>query len=193
MGGRAPGPGRRATAGASAGLGSAASSPPAPVALRAGLGAGVAAAFALGKLTTTFPTAAKLEKASGMPVIGSIGEVVTAAQTAMRRRKLVLFAGGVAALCFAYVGLIGSATKRERFERWFRARGNDPRRTETLTCPIGAGLGRDKRPSVIAAMVAAELLIAFAKAKDVSATADPDSPANSIEDSTFTCARPPRK
>ncbi|WP_137864947.1 MULTISPECIES: XrtA system polysaccharide chain length determinant [unclassified Sphingomonas] len=75
--------------------------------LIAGLGAGVAAAFALGKLTTTFPTAAKLEKASGMPVIGSIGEVVTAAQTAMRRRKLVLFAGGVAALCFAYVGLIG--------------------------------------------------------------------------------------
>ncbi|MCP4634948.1 MAG: chain-length determining protein, partial [Methyloversatilis sp.] len=75
--------------------------------LIAGLGAGLAAAFALGKLTTTFPTAAKLEKASGMPVIGSIGEVVTAAQTAMRRRKLVLFAGGVAALCFAYVGLIG--------------------------------------------------------------------------------------
>ncbi|MEN2712354.1 XrtA system polysaccharide chain length determinant [Sphingomonas sp. NPDC092331] len=75
--------------------------------LIAGLGAGLAAAFALGKLTTTFPTAAKLEKASGMPVIGSIGEVVTAAQTAMRRRKLVLFAGGLAALCFAYVGLIG--------------------------------------------------------------------------------------
>lgn len=75
--------------------------------LIAGLGAGLAAAFALGKLTTTFPTAAKLEKASGMPVIGAIGEVVTAAQTAMRRRKLVLFAGGLAALCFAYVGLIG--------------------------------------------------------------------------------------
>ena len=75
--------------------------------LIAGLGAGLAAAFALGKLTTTFPTAAKLEKASGMPVIGAIGEVVTAAQTAMRRRKLVLFAGGLAPLCFAYVGLIG--------------------------------------------------------------------------------------
>lgn len=75
--------------------------------LIAGLGAGVAFAFALGKLTATFPTAAKLEKASGMPVIGSIGEVVTAAQTAMRRKKLTLFAGGVAALCAAYVGLIG--------------------------------------------------------------------------------------
>ena len=75
--------------------------------LIAGLGAGVAAAFALGKLTTTFATAAKLEKASGMPVIGSIGEVVTATQTAMRRKTLTLFAGGVAALAVAYVGLIG--------------------------------------------------------------------------------------
>ncbi|MBB4839462.1 polysaccharide chain length determinant protein (PEP-CTERM system associated) [Sphingomonas kyeonggiensis] len=75
--------------------------------LIAGLGAGVALAFALGKLTATFPTAAKLEKASGMSVIGSIGEVVTATQTAMRRKKLTLFAGGVAALGVAYVGLIG--------------------------------------------------------------------------------------
>jgi polysaccharide chain length determinant protein (PEP-CTERM system associated) len=75
--------------------------------LIAGLGAGLAAAFALGKLTTTFATASKLEKASGMTVIGSIGEVVTAAQTAMRRKKLTLFAGGMAALVVAYVGLIG--------------------------------------------------------------------------------------
>jgi polysaccharide chain length determinant protein (PEP-CTERM system associated) len=75
--------------------------------LIAGLGAGVAAAFALGKLRTTFSTASKLEKASGMPVIGSIGEVVTAAQVAMRRKQLTLFAGGAAALAVAFVGLIG--------------------------------------------------------------------------------------
>lgn len=75
--------------------------------LVAGLGAGVAIAFALGKLTATFPTAAKLEKASGMPVIGSIGEVLTQAQVAMRRKKLTLFAGGLAALALAYVGLLG--------------------------------------------------------------------------------------
>ena len=75
--------------------------------LIAGLGAGVALAFALGKLTTTFPTAAKLERASGMPVIGSIGEVLTQAQVAMRRKKLTLFAGGLAALALAYVGLLG--------------------------------------------------------------------------------------
>ncbi|MCW3848394.1 chain-length determining protein [Sphingomonas sp. LB-2] len=75
--------------------------------LIAGLGMGIAAAFALGKLKTTFPTAAKLERATGMPVIGSIGEVLTQAQIAMRRKKLTLFAGGVAALCVAWVALLG--------------------------------------------------------------------------------------
>ncbi|MDP5277958.1 GNVR domain-containing protein [Sphingomonas sp. DG1-23] len=75
--------------------------------LVAGLGAGVAAAFGLDKLTTTFPTAARLEKASGMPVIGSISEVLSAAQIEMRRRKLRLFAGALAGLAVAFVGLLG--------------------------------------------------------------------------------------
>jgi len=72
-----------------------------------GLGAGVAVAFALGKLGATFSTASRLEKASGMPVIGSIGQVLTSAQIAMRRKKLTLFAGGVAALGLAWVALLG--------------------------------------------------------------------------------------
>lgn len=75
--------------------------------LIAGLGAGLAAAFMLGKLQTTFSTSNRLEKASGMPVIGSIGEVLTQAQIVMRRKRLTLFAGGVGALCLAYFGLIG--------------------------------------------------------------------------------------
>lgn len=75
--------------------------------LIAGIGAGVAAAFALAKLKTTYSTPTKLERASGMTVIGSIGEVVTSAQIAMRRKKLTLFAGGVGALCAAYVALLG--------------------------------------------------------------------------------------
>ena len=75
--------------------------------LIAGLGAGAAAAFALSKLGATFSTASKLEKASGIPVIGSIGEVLTSAQIAMRRKKLTLFAGGMAALGVAWIGLIG--------------------------------------------------------------------------------------
>ncbi|WP_333572246.1 XrtA system polysaccharide chain length determinant [Sphingomonas sp.] len=70
--------------------------------LVAGLGAGVAAAFLLAKLRTTFDTASRLERASGMPVIGSIGEVVTPRQRALRRRQLRHFLGGAAGLGAAY-------------------------------------------------------------------------------------------
>jgi polysaccharide chain length determinant protein (PEP-CTERM system associated) len=71
------------------------------------LGGGVAAAFVLGQLKTTFATAARLEKATGMPVLGSIGEMVTAAQIAARRRMLYYYGGGVGALGVAYVALLG--------------------------------------------------------------------------------------
>ena len=56
---------------------------------------------------------------------------------------------------FPYVGLIGSATKRARFEHRLRDMGLAP---EPLVCPIGAPRVRDKSPAVIAATVAAELL-----------------------------------
>ncbi len=75
--------------------------------LVAALGAGVAAAFALAQVKTTFATAGRLEKATGMPVIGSIGEVVSKAQEAARRRKLAYYGGGVAALGVAYIALLG--------------------------------------------------------------------------------------
>ena len=63
-----------------------------------------------------------------------------------------------------YVGLIGSRTKRRKFERLYMARDGQTTDLARLVCPIGAGLGRDKRPPVIAAMVAAELLIAIDRA-----------------------------
>ena len=75
--------------------------------LIAGIGGGIGAAFALGQLKTTYPTAGRLEKSSGLPVIGSIGEVVTRAQINDRRRQLRWFAGGAAALAIAFVALIG--------------------------------------------------------------------------------------
>jgi polysaccharide chain length determinant protein (PEP-CTERM system associated) len=75
--------------------------------LIAGLMAGLAAAFMMGKLQTTFSTARSLERASGMPVIGSIGEMLTQGQIALRRKRLTLFAGGLAALAIAWVGLLG--------------------------------------------------------------------------------------
>lgn len=62
---------------------------------------------------------------------------------------------------FAYVGLIGSRTKRRRFARWFGARGGDARALGRLTCPIGDVGVADKRPAVIAALVAAEIVAAL--------------------------------
>ena len=72
-----------------------------------GLGAGLAVAFGLSQLAGTFPTTARLEKMSGMPVIGSIGEVVTGAQTALRRKRFQMFAAATAGLVVAWVALLG--------------------------------------------------------------------------------------
>jgi polysaccharide chain length determinant protein (PEP-CTERM system associated) len=70
--------------------------------LFAGLAGGVAAALAMSQLQTTYPTAARLAKASGLPVIGSITEILTEELIAARRAKLRRFAmagGGLALLC----------------------------------------------------------------------------------------------
>jgi polysaccharide chain length determinant protein (PEP-CTERM system associated) len=75
--------------------------------LIAGLAAGIGAAFGLGQVQATFPTAARLEKVAGMPVIGSVGQTLTQAQVALRRRRLRWFAGGAGALAAAYVLLLG--------------------------------------------------------------------------------------
>ena len=57
-----------------------------------------------------------------------------------------------------YVGMIGSATKRARFERWFLARGGAKEALGRFICPIGGKSVRDKRPAVIAALATAEIL-----------------------------------
>jgi hypothetical protein len=75
--------------------------------LIAGLGGGVAAAFGLSRLNSSFSTAAQLERASGMSVIGSIGEVMTAGQNALRRRRLQMFAAAMGGLAFAWIALLG--------------------------------------------------------------------------------------
>lgn len=70
------------------------------------IGAGVGAAFAFGQLQTTYPTASRLSKASGLPVLGSISEVVPVAARAERRKRLVQFAGGAGALVGVYAILM---------------------------------------------------------------------------------------
>jgi len=62
-----------------------------------------------------------------------------------------------------YVGMVGSRTKRARFASWFQGEGGDPAALARLVLPIGGaafprGLG-DKRPEVIAALAAAEILV----------------------------------
>ncbi|AWM87731.1 xanthine dehydrogenase accessory protein XdhC [Microvirga sp. 17 mud 1-3] len=59
---------------------------------------------------------------------------------------------------FPYVGLIGSATKRARFEKRFRELGLGEERLHDLVCPIGLPGITGKDPAVIAASVTAQLL-----------------------------------
>ncbi|UXS24785.1 xanthine dehydrogenase accessory protein XdhC [Agrobacterium tumefaciens] len=65
----------------------------------------------------------------------------------------------------AYVGMIGSKTKRATFAHWLEREGEPPSRLEKLVLPIGGNVVRDKRPAIIAALVAAELLQAFSAAE----------------------------
>lgn len=58
----------------------------------------------------------------------------------------------------AYVGMIGSATKRAKFRSWLVSRGTDVVLMNRLVCPIGGTRVRDKRPEIIAALVASELI-----------------------------------
>ncbi|KAB7781908.1 xanthine dehydrogenase accessory protein XdhC [Methylorubrum populi] len=59
---------------------------------------------------------------------------------------------------FAYLGLIGSATKRATFLSSFRALGLPDDELSRLVCPVGGTKVRDKRPTVIAALVAGEIV-----------------------------------
>ncbi|KKB85902.1 XdhC protein [Devosia limi DSM 17137] len=58
-----------------------------------------------------------------------------------------------------YVGMVGSRTKRARFTSWYLAEGGPAKALERLILPIGdQGIG-DKRPEVIAALAAAEIMV----------------------------------
>lgn len=57
-----------------------------------------------------------------------------------------------------HVGVIGSATKRARFERRLTEAGVDKSRVAAMICPIGIGGIRSKLPAAIAVAVAAQLI-----------------------------------
>jgi len=59
---------------------------------------------------------------------------------------------------FGWFGLIGSQTKRARFEHRLRERGFDQALIERMVCPIGLPGIKGKEPEVIAVAVVAQLL-----------------------------------
>jgi xanthine dehydrogenase accessory factor len=64
----------------------------------------------------------------------------------------------------AYAGMIGSKTKKATFRSWYlkEANGTEARYAK-LVSPIGGDTVHDKRPAVIAALAAAEILTALVR------------------------------
>lgn len=73
----------------------------------------------------------------------------------------------------AEVGLIGSATKRARFEKRLRQANVPEGRISGLICPIGVPGIRSKLPAAIAAAVAAQILVLDAKLSLATGSAEP--------------------
>jgi xanthine dehydrogenase accessory factor len=65
----------------------------------------------------------------------------------------------------AYCGLIGSLTKRRRFEKRFRAHGLPQSSIDRLVCPIGVEGIKGKKPAEIAIAAAADLLRAYERSR----------------------------
>jgi hypothetical protein len=71
-----------------------------------GIGAGVGGAFLFGQLRPTFSTASKLERVTGLPVLGSVTATITDAGRSLRAKRLKYFAAGSAALLGVFVLLM---------------------------------------------------------------------------------------
>jgi xanthine dehydrogenase accessory factor len=87
------------------------------------------------------------------------GGAFVAIMTHSHALDLDVAAAALLARRFAYVGVIGSATKRARFAGALRQIGLADDDIARLICPIGLTEIHDKAPAAIAAAVAAQLLI----------------------------------
>ena len=76
-----------------------------------------------------------------------------------------LASAGLAGGGFAYLGLIGSRTKRARFMSRLRDDGFSEAALTRLTCPIGLPVLKSKAPEVIAVSAAADLLMRLEAAR----------------------------
>ncbi|MEM9633875.1 MAG: xanthine dehydrogenase accessory protein XdhC [Pseudomonadota bacterium] len=59
---------------------------------------------------------------------------------------------------FAYCGVIGSQTKRKRFQKRLKSRGLNDSLVSKMACPVGISQIRSKHPAAIAAGIAVDLL-----------------------------------
>lgn len=75
---------------------------------------------------------------------------------------------------FAYCGLIGSLSKRRRFEKRFLAQDMPQAALEKLVCPIGVAGIDGKKPAEIAVAASAEVLQAYEKVRRSADMAYPD-------------------
>jgi xanthine dehydrogenase accessory factor len=92
-------------------------------------------------------------------IVRAPAEAFIAVMTHSHALDLDLVAAALKADRFAYVGLIGSATKRARFAGAMAKLGIGHEAIDRLICPIGLTDIRDKAPAAIAAATAAQLLI----------------------------------
>ena len=71
-----------------------------------GLGAGIAASFAVSHLRSTFSTANRLEKAIGLPVLGAISQTISEPARVMRKKRMKYFYAVSSALVGLFVILL---------------------------------------------------------------------------------------
>ncbi|RQP25295.1 xanthine dehydrogenase accessory protein XdhC [Piscinibacter terrae] len=74
---------------------------------------------------------------------------------------------------FAYLGLIGSRSKRERFIHRLEAKGLSPQSLAWMTCPIGIDGIIGKQPEVVAVSVVAQLMRDAIRSRPLAAAAQP--------------------
>lgn len=72
----------------------------------------------------------------------------------------------------AYVGMIGSKTKRATFKNWLSREQGSELDFDRLICPIGNADVDDKRPEIIAALATAEIIEYLHRAKGAIANAE---------------------
>lgn len=74
----------------------------------------------------------------------------------------------------AYCGLIGSVSKRRRFEKRYKAQGMSAAVLDNLVCPIGVAGINGKKPAEIAVAASAEVLQAYEKVRQGADMAYPE-------------------